>query len=108
MSSANQSVRSAEDQTPALFTQPARLVLELTSGLTVTILAPTCGAARLTSSSARPSADCVVAVPDGVRPRSAGTGGGSVQAERGHAAPVRRLAAHSAASAEPSGNRSHG
>ena len=37
LSSANQSVRSAEDQTPALFTQPARLVLELTSGLTVTI-----------------------------------------------------------------------
>ena len=35
-SSANQSVRSLADHTPTLFTHPPRLVLELTSGLTVT------------------------------------------------------------------------
>jgi hypothetical protein len=34
-SSANQLRRSSADQTPTLFSQPARLVVELTSGLTV-------------------------------------------------------------------------
>ena len=60
---------------PTLFTQPPRLVDELTSGLTVTTRAPTSGAARLRSSRVRPSAAWVVALPCGVRPRSAGTAG---------------------------------
>lgn len=77
-SSLNQLVRSSADHTPTLFTQPARLVLELTSGLTVTSLRATAGAARLTSSKVRPKAACVVAVPDGVLPKSTGTAGGAV------------------------------
>ena len=72
-SSANQSVRSRADHTPTLFTQPPRLVLELTSGLTVTTRAAAPGASRVRSSSARPSAAWVVATPVGVRPKSGGT-----------------------------------
>src|SRR3954452_903991 len=75
LSSANQSLRSSDDHTPTLFTQPPRLVLELTSGLTVTTRGPASGAALLRSSRVRPSAAWVVAVPDGVRPRSAETAG---------------------------------
>ena len=76
-SSANQSVRSCAAHTPTLFTHPPRLVLELTSGLTVTTRRATSGATRVRSSSARPSAAWVVAVPVGVRPKSAGTSGGA-------------------------------
>jgi hypothetical protein len=75
-SSANQSVRSLADHTPTLLTQPPRLVLELTSGLTVTTRPAASGASRVRSSRARPSAAWVVATPAGVRPRSSGTRGG--------------------------------
>src|SRR4029077_1648442 len=96
-SSANQSTRSVGDHTPTLLTQPPRLVLELTSGLTVTIRPPAWGAARLRSSSVRPSAAWVVPVPAGVRPRSPGMSGGWLTGAGGRA---RRLAAaaHTAAS----------
>ena len=76
MSSANQSDRSFWDQTPILFTQPPRLVLEATSGLTVTIRRPASGAARLRSSSVLPSAAWVVATPG----RGAAEIGGQVRA----------------------------
>ena len=76
-SSANQSTRSRAAHTPTLLTQPPRLVDELTSGASVTTRAAASGADRVRSSSARPSAAWVVAVPDGVRPRSAGTAGGA-------------------------------
>ncbi len=74
-SSANQSTRSRADQTPTLFTQPPRLVEELTSGHSVTTRRAASGADRVRSSSARPSAAWVVAVPLGVRPMSVGTDG---------------------------------
>jgi hypothetical protein len=74
-SSANQSVRSAADHTPTLLTQPPRLVLELTSGLTVTTRRAASGACLVRSSSTRPGAACVDVVPAGVRPMSAGIAG---------------------------------
>src|SRR6202012_1635383 len=78
LSSANQSRPPRQDHTPTLLTQPPRLVLELTSGLTVTIRFPASGAARLRSSRARPSAAWVVPVPAGGRPRAPGVSGGSL------------------------------
>ena len=81
-SSANQSTRSRAAHTPTLLTQPPRLVDELTSGASVTTRAAASGADRVRSSSARPSAAWVVAVPDGVRPRSAGTAGGAAAGDR--------------------------
>jgi len=44
-SSANQLRRSSVDHTPTLLSQPARLVVELTSGLTVTTVWHSCPAA---------------------------------------------------------------
>ena len=67
VSSANQSVRSAGDQTPTLLIQPPRLVLELTSGLTVTTRLAASGASLVKSRSTRPSAAWVDAVPADVR-----------------------------------------
>ena len=106
-SSANQFSCSTSAHTPTLFTQPPRFVEELTSGLTVTTRAPTSGAARLRSSRVRPRAACVVAVPEGVRPRSVGTrrAGSSGTSGRRRRAPA---AAHSSAAAEPAANGSHG
>src|SRR6202035_5424691 len=95
--------RPRHDHTPTLLTQPPRLVLELTSGLTVTIRFPASGAARLRSSRARPSAAWVVPVPAGVRPRSPGMSGGSLT-EMGVLARRLAVAAHAAASAAPSGD----
>jgi len=74
-SSANQSTRSRADHTPTLFTQPPRFVDDETSGHSVTIRFAASGAERLRSSSARPSAACVVAFPPGVRPMSVGIDG---------------------------------
>jgi hypothetical protein len=76
-SSSNQSLRSAGDQTPTLFTQPPRLVDEDTSGHRVTTRRAASGASRVRSSNARPSAACVVARPEGVRPMSVGSAGAS-------------------------------
>ena len=106
-SSANQSVRSRADHTPTLFTQPPRLVLELTSGLTVTTRAAAPGASRVRSSRARPSAAWVVATPAGERPRSCGTAGGAC---RGGAGRRSRLAvcAHSSPAALSAADRRHG
>jgi hypothetical protein len=106
-SSANQSRRSSCDQTPTLFTQPPRLVDELTSGLTVTTRAPTSGAARLRSSRVRPSAAWVVPLPCGVRPRSAGTARLST-VDTGGRRSRSAAAASRPAGALPAGNRAHG
>jgi hypothetical protein len=107
-SSANQSrPSSAGDQTPTLLSQPPRLVLELTSGLSVTTRAPTSGASRVRSISARPSAACVVVVPLGVRPKSPGTsltvtGVGGVRRSR------RAVRSHRAAAALSDAKPCHG
>jgi hypothetical protein len=86
---------------PTLLIHPPRLVLELTSGLTVTMRLPSSGAARLMSTSARPRAVCVLPMPDGVRPRSVGTGlvGTGPSVSRRSRVPARR---HRSASGEPS------
>ena len=106
-SSANQSVRSRADHTPTLFTQPPRLVLELTSGLTVTTRLAASGASRVRSSRARPSAAWVVAVPDGVRPRSCGTAGGACRGEAGRRSRA-AVCAHSPAAALSGAGRCQG
>ena len=97
-SSANQSVRSLADHTPTLFTQPPRLVLELTSGLTVTTRRAASGASLVRSSSARPSAAWVVATTVGVRPRSGGTRGGAWGGRSGRRS-RRAVCSHSAPAA---------
>lgn len=106
-SSANQSRRSEVDQTPTLFTQPPRLVLELTSGLTVTTRAAASGASRVRSRRSRPRAAWVVAVPLGVRPMSSGTGGGACGAAAGRRSRF-AVSAHRRAAADPSSNRAQG
>ena len=95
------------DQTPTLFTQPPRFVMEATSGLTVTTRRAASGAARVRSSRARPSAACVVAVPDGVRPRSAGHGGRLGRRRRRAAQPPRDVA-RTAPARLAVANRAHG
>ncbi len=107
-SSANQSTRSRADHTPTLFTQPPRFVDELTSGQSVTTRAAASGAERVRSSRVRPSAACVVAVPDGVRPMSVGTdgtGGAGDTCSRRSRSPTE---AHSTAAGDPSAKRAHG
>ena len=106
-SSANQSVRSRADHTPTLFTQPPRLVLELTSGLTVTTRAAASGASRVRSSRARPSAAWVVATPVGERPRSSGTAGGACGGEAWRRS-RRAVCAHSSPAALSAAGRCHG
>ena len=101
------SVRSLADHTPTLFTHPPRLVLELTSGLTVTTRAAASGASRVRSSRARPSAACVVATPVGVRPRSFGTPGGAWCGTGGRLSRS-AVCAHSRAASLPSARRRQG
>ena len=95
-SSSNQLRRSSGDHTPTLLSHPARLVVELTSGLTVTTRLAASGASRVRSSRVRPSAACVVVVASGVRPISAGTAGGAVTGDLVAAQPLRGGIAHRA------------
>ena len=97
-SSANPSSRSCADQTPTLFTQPPRLVLELTSGLTVTTRAAAAGA-----SPAQPAAQGGLGRRHPGR-RPAQVGGHGRHGRHGrHGGHGRRGAGRYAAPPEPSG-----